>query len=302
MLKSPLTEFSGLKIKHILLCSLLFGLLWRSGHVLNKMEEFSYITQKNIRYSFTVRNTTSCLQKNIFLEVCTPIERTGTQIRTTIDASHPYRFATDSAGNEVLRFALGHIPPYASEIISIHTRMRVSRQAQAIPIDTARPRYLDPQLYVESDDPQIEAAARSLRRAHMEDTAKSIFQWVSRHITEHKYMGREKGALYAFQNRRGDCTEYADLFAAMCRAVDIPCRRVGGWICRESCVLAPSGYHNWAQFYMNGRWHLADPQKKVFMKNPGDYISMRIAGGPGEDGRGLHRFRVEGEGISAKMN
>jgi transglutaminase-like putative cysteine protease len=134
-------------------------------------------------------------------------------------------------------------------------------------------------------------------------TAGMINEWVARHIRYTGYAREDRGALYALNSGRGDCTEYMYLFVALCRTKGIPARGVCGYVCENGGVLKPSGYHNWAEFYDQGAWRIADPQKKVFMRNGDQYIAMRIINRAERDfGGGLHRFRFAGEGLSVKMN
>jgi hypothetical protein len=66
--------------------------------------------------------------------------------------------------------------------------------------------------------------------------------------------------------------------------------------------LKAADYHNWAEFYTDGVWQLADPQKKNFASKQANYVAMRIIS-PG--GKGIlgssHRFSSAGEGLSVTM-
>ena len=54
------------------------------------------------------------------------------------------------------------------------------------------------------------------------------------------------GALYAAKTKTGECSEYADLFVALCRAKKIPARTVSGYVKEEA--LAPK--HAWTEVYL----------------------------------------------------
>ena len=93
------------------------------------------------------------------------------------------------------------------------------------------------------------------------------------------------------------------LFVALCRANGMAARGIGGYVCSENTVLKPNDYHNWAEFYQDGAWRIADPQKKVFAQNQSDYIGMRVIGKSQKNPIGkFHRFRFEGKGLKVKMN
>jgi transglutaminase-like putative cysteine protease len=105
------------------------------------------------------------------------------------------------------------------------------------------------------------------------------------------------------KNRTGDCTEFMDLFAALSRANGIPARRIGGYVCRESGVVGPDDYHNWAEFYDGAAWRIADPQRKVFMEGPSRYVAIEIIAESPKNPMGTyHRVRVSGDGLKVKMN
>ncbi len=98
-------------------------------------------------------------------------------------------------------------------------------------------------------------------------------------------------------------TEMAYLFAALCRANRIPARTVGGYVCSKNCILKPERYHNWAEFYDNGVWKIADPKNKMFTTGAAQYITMNIIGEMLEsDIQGFHRFWVDEKGVEVKMN
>jgi transglutaminase-like putative cysteine protease len=209
---------------------------------------------------------------------------------------------TDDDGNQVLHFTFENLAPYASRLISIKADLLVARRANPI---AAGPQTADlnPETYIESDHPAIRRAAMQLQAADPVKTIDAVFDWVATQVRYSGYNARQRGALYALENKKGDCTEYMDLFVALCRANGIPARRIGGYICPENAVLKAQDYHNWGEFYGDGIWQTADPQNKVLMKNQADYIAMRIIRSSADNSLGAYdRFRVEGEGLKARMN
>jgi len=163
--------------------------------------------------------------------------------------------------------------------------------------------YLKAEKYIESDDPGLSKAAQKLDASSRLKTAENIFHWVAGNVQYAGYIKKNLGALYALSHKKGDCTEFMYLFTALCRAVKIPTRCIGGYIAKESSILKPGYYHNWAQFYEDGAWRISDPQNKVFMKEDSNYIAMRIIEqNPDNQMLGFNRFRVKGDGLEAKMN
>ncbi len=82
-------------------------------------------------------------------------------------------------------------------------------------------------------------------------------------------------ALAIAKARAGDCTEHARLMVALCRAVGLPAREVGGvtWV----PDLGGFGYHAWVEVWV-GRWITADPSWNELPANA-THIQM---GGPND--------------------
>ena len=163
--------------------------------------------------------------------------------------------------------------------------------------------WLNPEKYIESDHPDLIQIARNLKADNRQQTAKNIFEWVSGHVAYSGYVKRDRGALYAFSRKSGDCTAYMYLFTALCRAARIPARGIAGYVVDEDSVLRPVEFHNWAEFYEKGRWHPADPLNGEFMENGRHRVAMRIIkASPEHPEMQFHRFQVIGDGLIAKMN
>lgn len=257
---------------------------------------------KIIQYSYTIRNTTGKVIENATFKTYAPVKYTAWQQCMKIDASQPYTTDSDESGNIVLNFAFNRIPPYASRIVTVRADLRMSGESQKIDVrKNAMKAYTLPERYVESDDPSVQRLAVQLRGKNNSETIKSIFQWVAGNIRDGGYMGNDQGALYALANKRGDCTEFMYLFIALCRANGIPARGISGYVCAGSSVLKPSGLHNWAEFYDNGRWQLADAQKKIFMSHADEYVAMKILQ-QSDQVNDFQRFKCFGDGLEVEMN
>jgi len=82
-------------------------------------------------------------------------------------------------------------------------------------------------------------------------------------------------ALAIARARAGDCTEHARLMVALCRAVGLPAREVGGVTYVPD--LGGFGYHAWVEVWV-GRWITADPSWNELPANA-THIQM---GGPND--------------------
>jgi len=201
-----------------------------------------------------------------------------------------------------LNFTFDEFLPYATRIVTVTADLLISNRANSLPEQDLQT-FLVPEKYIEADASEIYGLAKKLKALTPLKTAERIFWWVADNVQYVGYLRNDRGALYALRHRQGDCTEFMYLFAALCRANNIPARCMGGYICKENIILKPANYHNWAEFYIDGEWRISDPQKKVFMKDASNYIAMRlIRESTNNPASQFNRYWFKGEGLNVKMN
>jgi hypothetical protein len=79
----------------------------------------------------------------------------------------------------------------------------------------------------------------------------------------HGYLSYQPGVpprsvLALLEDRRGDCTEFADLLTTLGRNVGLPSRTVFGLAYADSGAPA-FAYHAWNELFVDGRWRAMDP-------------------------------------------
>ncbi|MBN1216394.1 MAG: transglutaminase domain-containing protein [Candidatus Lokiarchaeota archaeon] len=108
--------------------------------------------------------------------------------------------------------------------------------------------------------------------------AERIYNWVSNYLTYDDSLVKEMGASWAYDNHRGDCSEYSSLMITLLRIQHIPARKVTGYVISNNPNLKPSvGQkfnfffnaktgdgnllgHAWVEYYVeNIGWIPADP-------------------------------------------
>ncbi|TGO02080.1 hypothetical protein PN36_31060 [Candidatus Thiomargarita nelsonii] len=233
-----------------------------------------YEIPRTLRYSFNLKNTGNQLIKKAEFWTQAPVKQTATQKVIQIKTSHPYKILTDNLDNQTLHFELTNIPPYATRQINITTELKLSQTTNPTP---KKLEYLKEEPLIQISHPDIQSVAKKLKNNKKPlATTEKIYKWVAKHIQYAGYIAENRGALYALHQKRGDCTEYMYLFTALARANGIPARGIAGYIYKKDSILKPQDYHNWAEFYLDGKWHLVDPQNNVFMEKQSDYIVMQI--------------------------
>lgn len=119
-----------------------------------------------------------------------------------------------------------------------------------------------PSAWLQSDDPALKnAALQNTKGAKTElEKMQRLQDFVSAHISQSNLSTGYASAKEAFENRTGDCTEYALLLAAMARAVGIPSRVAGGLAYSPAYLGQNNSFipHAWTQAYVQGRWRSFD--------------------------------------------
>jgi hypothetical protein len=144
------------------------------------------------------------------------------------------------------------------------------------PADLAR--YLRPEPFIESDAPEIRAAAEQMvagisgTRARAERLTREINSYVEKRPTVSL-----PSAMEVLRTRVGDCNEHTVLFVAMARALGIPARINVG----VAFVRGAFYYHAWPEVWIEegkgrGLWLPVDP---TFNQFPADATHLRLARG-----------------------
>jgi transglutaminase-like putative cysteine protease len=141
---------------------------------------------------------------------------------------------------------------------------------------------LSPSAYIEASNSEIKDLSEKLNKTAEYDTAKAIFSWISPNIKSESYNGSPKSALNTLHQLQGDCTDAAHLFIALARASKIPARLVAGFYLDRDKRLRASDFHNWAEFYSENTWRIADPNLGHFDTNYTNYLAFQYPDGATE--------------------
>ena len=252
-----------------------------------------------LSYRLTVTNTTNKPIKDTGISFASPVLHTAYQECRDLKVNYEHAVKDDDLGNHYISMGWKTFPPFGSKIVVVKSVLDTWRSPRKIKANDLAP-YTKPEAFIESNDSGIVELASNLKRGSAMETARATYQWVSEHITYSNYVKRPRGAAYALAHKKGDCTEFACLFAALCRANGIPARVVSGLVCPRDMVADMADYHDWAEFYAKGRWTMADPQEKVFGDNDKSYIVFTIRESLESD-TGLLVSDVKGDGLTVKF-
>lgn len=119
--------------------------------------------------------------------------------------------------------------------------------------------FLKSERFIESDNALLRETALKLKETDQSRTVRRIFSHVLDRLSWEGFNPVDRGALCTFRQKSGDCTDYADLFTALCRSAGVPARFVEGFWLREDQrgrILK----HNWAEVWLaQTGWIPLDP-------------------------------------------
>jgi transglutaminase-like putative cysteine protease len=172
--------------------------------------------------------------------------------------------ATTSKGERVLRLDApsGPFELNYSAIVEVNR----PEMPQAVPAD--RPgrlplnilTYTLPSRYCESDRFGPTAWELFGKTEDRAEQVRMICRWVDENVTYTP--GSTDGRTSAWdvwQTRKGVCRDYTHLSIALCRALSIPARYVGGY----AVGLEPMNFHACFEAYLGGGWRLFDPTDSI---------------------------------------
>jgi len=182
----------------------------------------------------------------------------------------------------------------------------------ALPYQGNEPKLLEavkPTRFLQSDDKRIVELARQAvgDTKDAAQAARKIESFVARYIDNKSMSVGYASAVEVAESRQGDCSEFAVLTAALCRAVGIPAQVVVGIAyVKDFAGLQGFGGHAWAQAYVggddkgaSGKWMGLDAAFKSGDRGGYDAGHIALALGNGDPGdffnmaTSLGQFKIE---------
>lgn len=155
-----------------------------------------------------------------------------------------------------------------------------------------------PTRFLQSDQKEIIELARSTvgRTKDAAEAISKIEAFVGNYIENTSLSVGYASAAEVAASRQGDCSEFAVLTAAMCRAVGIPAQVVVGIAYVEDFAgLQGFGGHAWNQAYVGGKWVGLDAAFKGTGRGGYDAGHIALAAGGGEPADFLNMASILGQ-------
>jgi hypothetical protein len=145
---------------------------------------------------------------------------------------------------------------------------------------------LKPNRFIQSDDEKIIKLAKEAvgETDNAAEAARKIESFVANYIESTSLSVGYASAAEVADSRQGDCSEFAVLTAALCRAVGIPARIVVGTAYVDEFMGYENvfGGHAWTEAYIGNRWVGLDAAFKSTGRGGYDAGHIALAEGSGE--------------------
>ena len=240
-----------------------------NSHIINRIPNPKWL----LNYSINVRNISKNPIGNFSAFVALPLTIIPQQIVKNLQI-YPdnLKISTDIDGNQWTHFEIARLEANESRMMSYSAEVemspliipkRISAVAKTNPYDKKfLEKYLRPEPHLESDHPDIVAMAAKIDTSDALAFAKKAAKQVQK-IVKYEVQPDEYGAAFAIEKKKGDCTEFAALFVALCRAAGIPARTNAGFALAQKWER-----HATAEFLTHGRWIPID----LTMQRSGDLV------------------------------
>jgi hypothetical protein len=116
--------------------------------------------------------------------------------------------------------------------------------------------FLKSNYFVNSEDAKVQELAKKAVGAEKDPWQKAlrIEKWVHANMKIQNFSEAMATSDHVARTLEGDCTEYAMLTAAMCKAVGVPARTALGFVYVDRAQGPVLGYHMWTEVYVQGQW------------------------------------------------
>jgi transglutaminase-like putative cysteine protease len=207
------------------------------------------------------------------------------EVRSMLVEPGEYGLITDEYGNQYAEFDLTDLPAGTTVSVQIEYQLAVHELTYELePCEGQLPtEFTQPELHIESSNIEIVELALRLSEGQQTacDVARAFYDYVADNLV-YSYNSANWGAQAALGEMGADCTEYASLMIALCRAAGIPARYVEGLaVINEETQDGARTEHAWLETYLPGiGWTPMDPtmgrypvsRKSHFARNVPDHI------------------------------
>jgi transglutaminase-like putative cysteine protease len=189
-----------------------------------------------------------------------------------------YERVIDEYGNQYAEFDFSGQPAGTIQTIQIEYKVVVNELSYELSVcqGDLPSEFIQPELHIESDNPQIIALAHSLSQGKVSicQQVRAFYDYISDELV-YTSNGENWGAQAALGPMGSDCTEYTDLLIALSRVQNIPARYFEGLLYLDQSTESSAKIeHAWPDVYLPSvGWVAMDPTLGRILVNRDTYFA-----------------------------
>jgi transglutaminase-like putative cysteine protease len=215
------------------------------------------------------------------------------EVRSMEISPADYELVIDEDDNQYAEFDFSGQPAGTTKTVKIDYQVAVNELAYDLSVCKGEllDDFLQPELHIESANPQIVSLASELSRGKKTvcEQVRAFYDYIGNELV-YSYNGNNWGAQAALGPMGADCTEYTSLLVALSRAQGIPARYFEGLLYLNEEVDALARIeHAWPDVYMPAvGWVALDPtlgrspvtREKYFAHYTPDHLIITLGSSP----------------------
>jgi transglutaminase-like putative cysteine protease len=228
-----------------------------AGFAVPPLESTSELIEVRVSFTMRYKITAEPGTESVELDVLIPQSRQGRQTIHDIRFSHQPAQSFAHDGCSYAQFLLDYPPKTTEIVITVDATIHrydcgmacSSRNCPRLGSTADLDQFLVHEEYLEKDAPELRQLARKLLGKSDKDSVLKTMAFVVATLRQGPFDSADHGALWALEKKQGDCTEFTDLFVALCRANNLPAKFCQGYLIHD-VVKGDTPKHDWAEVYL----------------------------------------------------
>lgn len=231
------------------------------------------------RLQIELSNPTADFITKPFFKVYLPMTIDNRQYLVDAHSDTEFGFDRLRSGHNILRVELDKIEPWNTVILNFMLSMRFSLP---YPTDLAISTHLSDNsnslfsIVSENDKLLLSSTAQLLKARSDTDTLKNTFEWVINNFKPSNYNAGFLTIDKLWENKSGDCSEFALLTSNLLRMNGIASRTMAGFLLNDNKVLSMKLYHNWCECLVDGQWLIADAYTQTLADSAPTHLATQV--------------------------
>ncbi|QSX37554.1 transglutaminase-like domain-containing protein [Shewanella sedimentimangrovi] len=239
---------------------------------------------RTITFRYKITNNTDRIVFNEYIKIPILAQQFSRHSIKRIDANIKGHINSDKAERLTYDIAFERMLPNETKVVTISILYSFQNN-EVYNHDIALIDYLEETELMPYKGQSFSKVLSLLKAETQAETISKTYRWVVQNMTYSGYIPQTYGAGYALKYRRGDCTEYMYLLAALLRGNGIPTRLVSGYVYSQNSIVSASDYHSWVEVGITEQWQVVDAQKQHIGGDDSMYIPISYLDGKSSEKR-----------------